>query len=482
MRIVLLIPQSRFAKNVARDLIYGCWCKGKRIAGIEFPPISQLQIVTILQQLNLQAELYDAAAMGKTIEDIKKELLDVDIIIVLTATATINEDAAVLAELKKDNRKLLTLVYGAHPTFMPKYTLSKKGIDIAVRREAELVIRDLTMAISKGVDWRAIKGISFLSDGKFVSNPDYEYIGNLDSLPIPDRTLLSKNADYFNPVVKRLPFTTMFTSRGCPGNCTYCSSPPFYGRVIRSMGPERVAEEMSLIQSQGYREIFFRDEIFTINKNRTTQICEKIIEKELDLTWIASARIGSVDFETMKLMKKAGCHMIRFGVESGSQKILNNIKKGITIDQTRRTFEWIHRAGLDTHAHLMIGAPGESKETIDQTIRLLKEIKPAIITCGICMPYPGTQLFDYVLKSYPEIGDGSECDLSHLHTQGYYNELFCDLSYAELAHNIKRIYRNFYLRPEYIFSWFKRIKTLDEVKRVFLAGCQIFEFMFTNDG
>lgn len=481
MRATLLIPPSKFSNNVARDLIYGCWCKGKRIAGIEFPPISQLQVVTVLRNAGIHAGLYDAAAMRKTLNDIKQDLAGYNMVIVLTSTMTVNEDADILAELKKITPGLLTVVYGAHPTFMPRYTVSKEGIDIAVHREPEFIIRDLALSMAGGKDWRAINGISFKSDGKFIANPDYGFIEDLDALPIPDRTLLAKNIDYFNPVVKRMPFTTMFTSRGCPGRCIYCSSPPFYGKIIRAMSAERVVEEMEIVQSQGFREVFFRDEIFTVQKKRTIEICEKMIEKRLGLTWIASARIGSVDLETMKLMKEAGCHMIRFGVESGSEKILKNIAKDITVSQTRQNFEWVHKVGLDTHAHLMLGAPGETKETINETICLLKQIKPTIITCGVCTPYPGTKLFDWVVEKYPDIGDGSDCDLSHLHTQGYYNEVFCELSPEELSRGIKRIYRSFYFRPEYVFSWIWRIRSPDELKRIILAGTQIFDFVVQNE-
>jgi len=481
MKAVLIIPPSKFTSNVARDLIYGCWCKGKRIAGIEFPPISQLQVVTALRNAGIDAALYDAAAMRKTLADMKKELHGYDMAIMLTSTMTVNEDAATLAELKKVNPRLLTVVYGAHPTFMPKYTVSKEGIDIAVRREPEYIIKDLAQAIEQGKDWRKMAGIAYNTPEGAVSNQDYPFIENLDELPMPDRSLLPPDIDYFNPVIKRTPFTTIFTTRGCPGLCTYCSSPPFYGRSIRSMSAARVLAELEEIVRLGYKEVFIRDEIFTVKKSRTIEICEGILAKDLDLTWVASARIGSVDLETMKLMKRAGCHMIRFGVESGSDKILKNIKKGITTSQIRETFKWVREVGLDTHAHLMLGTPGETEDTIDETIAFLKEIRPSIITCGICTPYPGTGLFDLVNAKYPEIGDGSTCDLSSLHTQGYYNEVFCELSAQKLSEGIKKIYRSFYLRPGYVFEWLGKIKSIDEFKRVILAGTTIFDFALRGD-
>jgi len=483
LKIMVLIPPSKFSRNVARDLIYGCWCKGKRIAGIKFPPLSLLLVATVLKKDGFDVSLLDAAATGMSIEELKKIAPEFSLVVLLTSTMTVNEDASVLSELKKANPQLKTAVFGAHPTFMPRHTLAKKGIDIVVRREAEFIIRDLARALAKGgSEWKKVKGIGYREDsGEVFLNELYPFIENLDELPIPDRTMLPAGVDYFNPVVKRVPYTTMMTSRGCPGQCTFCSSPPFYGRKIRYRSVESMIEELEEIKRLGYREVFFRDEIFTVIKSRTIALCEEMIKRKLNLSWICSARIGSVDKEMMEIMKKAGCHMIRFGVESGSQKILDNIKKGITLEQTRETFRWAHQVGLDTHAHLMIGTPGETKETIEETINFVKEIEPTIITCGICTPYPGTQLFEEVRAKHPEIGDGSQCDLSRLHTKSFYNEVFTELTPEELSAGVRRVYRKFYLRPSYLLRWLIRIRSVDEFRRVTLAGTQVFDFIFRGD-
>ncbi len=478
----MLVPSSKFARNVARDLIYGCWCKGKRIAGIKFPPVSLLLVATVLKKEGHEVVLYDASALRKSLKDLEEEIVDYQAVVILTSTMTVNEDAQVLARLKSKNKELVTVVYGGQPTFMPRYTLAREGIDIVVRREAEFVIRDLINALEKGnASWKKVKGIGFKEKEEVFLNEDYPFIENLDELPFPDRTMLPRDIDYFNPVVKRMPYTTAFTVRGCPGKCTFCSSPSFYGRKIRFRSAESVLQELEIIQSQGYQEVFYRDEMFPVSKKRVIDICQGMIERGWDLTWICSARIGTVDKEMMKLMKEAGCHMIRFGVESGVQKILDNIKKGITVEETRQTFRWAHEVEIDTHAHLMIGMPGETRETMNHTLRFIKEIDPTIITAGICTPYPGTGLFEEVRKKYPQIGDGSQCDLQDLHTKSFYNEAFTALSNEELSRNIRRFYRNFYLRPSYLLKWIKRIRSLDELKRVTIAGTNIFSFSVKGD-
>lgn len=483
MKIMVLIPFSRFSRNVARDLIYGCWCKGKRIGGIRFPPISQLLVATFLKKAGHEVNLFDMTTQKRGFANLRQEILNnYRCVIILTSTMTLKEDTDILAELKEINKNLKTVLFGAHPTFMPHATLGYRGVDFIIRGEAEYIIRDLVNALDKdGLSWKAVAGLGYQDKGSIILNAPYPFIENLDELPIPDRTMLTANTDYFNPVVKRMPYTTVFTSRGCPGRCVFCSSPAFYGRTIRFRSARSVLEELEIIQKLGYKEVFFRDEIFTVSKERTLEICEGILEKKIDLAWVCSARVDSVDKETMRLMKRAGCHLIRFGVESGAQEILDNIKKDISIEQTWNTFSWAEEIGIDTHAHLMVGMPGETQGTIEKTILFAKELNPTIVTFGICTPYPGTELFDRVKEKYPRIGDGSSCNLSYLHTRGFYNKVFTALSDEALAKNIRRAYRSFYLRPTYILKWLSRFDTLNECQRVSLAATQVLDFIFRGD-
>jgi len=482
MRTLVLIPPSKYSKNVARDLLYGCWCKGKRIAGIQFPPLSLLLVATVLKNDGNKVKLFDASLEKDGMDILKKIIKDYDMVTLLTSSMTVNEDAEVLKSLKEINKSLRTIVFGSAPTFVPQFTLEKDGIDIAVKGEAEFIIRDLARSFRKGNDeWKGTAGISFRDSGKVISNPPYPFISNLDDLPIPDRTMLDKNVDYFNPIVKRMPYTTMFTSRGCPGRCTFCSSPAFYGRKIRYRSSDSVLKELEVISSLGYREIFIRDEIFTVSKERTRKICEGILERKLDISWIASARIGTVDEEMLTLMKRAGCHLIRFGVESGVQDVLDNIKKDIKVPQIEETFKWVHKIGLDTHAHLMIGMPGDTLDTVETTIKFVKKIDPTVATFGITTAYPGTDLFEIVSRKHPEIKDGSACDIRRLHTKGFYSEAFTSMSESELKNSVRRAYSKFYLRPIYVLKWFLRIKSKDELKRVLLAGTQVFDFVLRGD-
>ena len=486
MDVLFLVPSTtKHGKvtNIPRDLVYGCWCKGKRIAGVTFPPVSQVQTATVARNSGHNVTFLDAAGEGIPTENIINKISDFQVVVMQTSTMTIKHDAEILSNLKKTNPKLITVVNGSHPTFEPEHTVSLEGIDIAVRRESEYIVRDLLNAFNKKDNsWKQVKGIAYLDENKNpIVNEYYPMIQNLDELPCPDRTMLPKNVDYYNPIVKRMPYTTMYSSRGCPGMCTYCSSPPFYGNKVRMRSAEKMLEDVRIIISQGYKEIFFRDENFTSSKKRVMKFCQGIIDQKLDITWIVSSRADYFDKEMIEKMKEANCHMVRIGVETGSPKLLENVKKEVTIDQVRQVFKWTHEVGMGTHAHLMIGMPGETLETIQETIDFVKEIKPTVITCGICTPYAGTELFNQVKEKYPEIGDGSDLNVEILHTQSFFNQAYTELDHETLSKQLRRLYMEFYMRPGYIIDRFKKINSFNEFKRVSLAATQVFDFVLHGD-
>lgn len=477
VKVLVLNPPSKYAKNVVRDLIYGCWCKGKRIGGAKIPPINLLSIASVLIKEGHDVKLIDALAEQKPLTEISQCIDKYDVIIISTSTMSFSEDIGVLAEFKRINKSIITVIFGSHPTFMPEHALKFEEVDIIVRREPEYIIRDVINALETGgASWKKVGGIGYREGEKIVLNDYYPLIDNLDNLPIIDRSLLPEDIHYFNPLVKRLPYTTIMTSRGCPAKCNFCTVPVFYGQKVRSRSAESVLTELEFIQNQGYKEVWIRDETFTIFKKRNVQIFNEMLDRGLDLSWICNARVGTVDKDMMTLMKKAGCHTIKFGVESGVQQILDNIKKGINIGQTRETFKLAHEVGINTHAHIMLGCPGDTRDTIDATISFVKEIDPTTVTFGICTPYPGTALFDEVAHKNRDIQDGSSCGLNVVHEHAFYNEYFTDLSSEELEKAVTQAYRSFYFRPKYVLKTLSKVRDLGDLKRIILAGSNVFEF------
>jgi radical SAM superfamily enzyme YgiQ (UPF0313 family) len=356
-------------------------------------------------------------------------------------------------------------------------------VDIIVFHEPEFILRDLMKVLDKGgEEWKSVRGIGYRENGDIRINEPYPFIDNLDDLPVLDVGLLPPGIDYFNPLVRRMPYITLTTSRGCPGKCTFCTAPHFDGPRLRFQSASYVIQEIEYMLDRGFREIFFRDDTFFVQKSRDKEICRKIMERNLDVSWLANARVNLIDRETMELAKAAGCHTIKFGIESGVQEILDNVNKGYRLEQARQVFQWTRDVGLNTHAHVMVGNPGDSLETIKQTIEFTKELRPTTATFGICTPYPGTPLFDQVAEVFPEIADGSATDLSKLHTEGLFNEHFCELTKEELAGLVQKAYRAFYLRPSYWFSTARtQFGSIDDIKRVSLAATNVLDFIFRGD-
>ncbi len=483
MKILVVNPSSLYTKNVVRDVLYGCWCKGKRIGGGTVPPFFLLSTATVLRQDGQDVDFLDAQADQRTLEDVKRIIDRYDVVISNTATMTMNEDAAFLQGLKDSNPRLRTIVFGSHTTFLPENALTKQGVDIIVRREPEFVVRDLIREFEKGGDgWKSVLGIGFMEGDKPVVNDHYPFIDNLDVLPFIDVDFFPRHIDYFNPIIKRMPYITTITSRGCPSKCTFCTAPFLYGPRFRVRSARSVVEEIKTYVAAGFREVYFRDEIFTVNKRRTHEICQALIDEKVDVTWICNAKVGFIDKPMMEIMKPAGCHLLKFGVESGVQSVLDRVIKGFKVEQTVETFRWAHEVGIDTHAHTMLGMPGDTPETVQRTTQFIREIDPTTATFGICTPYPGTPLFDEVAHRTAELGDGAQIDLSKLHTTAEFNELYTTgLSADDIEKSVRRAYRKFYLRPSYIASRASKIASFDEFKRVVIAGTKIFDFTVRGD-
>ena len=478
MKVLCLNPPSKYSTNVARDLFYGCWCKGKRIAGQLFPPLNLLYVATVLKSeghnvfvWDAQAERKDFTAVAKDIEKEKPEVLFIP-----TSTMNIKEDSALLHAYKKVNPGMITVAFGSHINFDPKQSLDFGGVDYGIAREPEAVIKNLINALGRNDPVDDIPGISYVKNEKLRINPPAPFIANLDDLPIPDRSYI-EDFVYFSPLVKKIPWTNALTSRGCPGKCNFCTSPYFYGQSLRFRSAENVVAEMEYLLSLGYKEVFYRDETFTAHQPRLKKICELIIEKGIEISWLCNARIDTLNRnkETLALMKKAGCHLVKIGVESGSQTILDNIRKGIKVEDTIKVFRWMNEVGMESHAHMMLGCPGETKETVNQTIEFIKMIKPTTVTFNAFTLFPGTPMYEEIKAKVPTL-DGAEHDTVREHSIGDHSEVYSELLEGEVGHAVRRAYKEFYLRPAYVWQTLKKMRSLDEFRRTVSAGLDVFSY------
>ena len=445
------------------------------------PPLNDLYVATHVRNGGFDIIFCDAQFELDRYRELENGgFAGIGAVVLLSSTQSFAEDVVLLRKMKVRNPALAGILYGSHPTFMPKYCLSADVVDFIVLREPEESLRQLLLCLQEKGDPALVAGIGFRNQSGEIIITESRPFMNMDDLPIPDRALLPKGIDYFNPVVWRVPYTTMQTSRGCPGKCIFCTAPEFYGRKIRFRSTENVMAELREIKAQGFKEVFFRDETFTAYKERNIEICNRMIEEKLNLTWIANGRVDMIDRETMALMKKAGCHMVKFGVETGCDEILCNYRKGTTAAQARKAFADANAIGMDTHAHMVIGGPGETPETLEATLRFVKEINPSTASFGLLTPYPGTELFRRVEALHPEIRDGSDSNMANLHVDGFFSESICGIDGPTLNKWLLKCYRRFYLRPGYIFRRALGLRSFSQTAVMFIAGLNIFQFAFSG--
>lgn len=483
MRVLFVRPPNGAAgSNTVRDFIYGCWCNGRRIGGMRMPPLNELSAATCARAAGADSTFLDAQMEPDRHRELAaRRFADIDVVAIMSSTQSFREDVAYLDTIKRANPRMRSILFGSHPTFMPEHALRPEGVDYIVMGEPEESIRCLLRALVDGGSMENVAGIGYRNGrGEARVNPPRSLL-DVNELPIPDRTMLSgSRADYFNPVVKRMPYTTMQTSRGCPGKCTFCTSPVFYGNRYRLRSADKVLEELREVVRLGYREVFFRDETFTVDRRRILDICEAMLTEGIDLTWIANGRVDMIDRERMTSMKRAGCHLLKFGVESGDDDMLKSYKKGVTCEQTEAAFRLAREVGLATHAHIILGGPGETPDTIEKTIRFAKKIRATTASFGIVTPYPGTELFESVAKKRPEIADGSASNMTNLHIQGFYSEEICQMSSKQLSRAVVRAYRKFYLRPTYLANRLFSSRSMEELMIQSIGGFNVLLFAVTG--
>ena len=452
MRAVFVNPPLPGLEGLVRDLIYGCWCGGRRVGGIEFPPVPLALMATLLRREGIPAAIVDAPAEGLSESDVAARLSPGDLLFCVSSPLSAEIDVPFL-ERMRSRSGVRTVLLGAFPTFRPADALARDAVDYIVRGEPELAVAGLCRTLAAGEkDSGNIPGVGRKEDGEVVLPETVGVPPDLDSLPIPDRGLLPDSRRYFNPVVRHRRFTTMFTSRGCFGRCTFCSSPGFFGGKARYRSAESVLSELCAVRDEGYREVFFRDELFTGDRRRLFTLCSEIPRRGIRVGWVCSTRVDRIDEDAAMAMKAAGCHLVRMGVESGSQPVLDRIRKGITVADTVAAFAACRKAGLSTHAHTMVGLPGETAADFGETIRLVREIRPTYLTMSICTPFPGTALYRE-LERTGEIPSSSYLGRNALHglySAPVHNHLFSGIPSAELERCLKTAYREFYLNWGYV--------------------------------
>ena len=366
---------------------------------------------------------------------------DFEFLVLFTSTPGFENDIRLAAKMKQANPGLDVCFVGPHVTALPEESLrAGKAIDFLVRREFDHQVVDY----ANGKALKELPGVSFRQNGSFVHNPESPQIDDLDALPWVTKVYKRDlDIERYNVPFLLHPYLAFYTERGCPALCTFCLWPQtLSGHRWRTRSADDVAGEVrwTLDNYPGLKEIFFDDDTFNIRKSRVIELCEKL--KPLNFTWSCTSRV-TVDYETLKAMKDAGCRLLIVGYESGDPQILKNIKKGATVEQAERFTKDCKKLGLIIHGDYIIGLPGETRESIRRTMEFAKRMDTETIQVSIAHPYPGTEFYDYVRENNLITLDSMTDETGHQLPNIKYGEL----DEAEILDWVEKFYDEYYFRP-----------------------------------
>jgi radical SAM superfamily enzyme YgiQ (UPF0313 family) len=439
------------------------------------PPLGLAAIASGLERDGAHIKILDANALKLDHSEVTRYLSNVDIVGITAMTPTISPALQIARNIKDKDKDMHIIIGGPHSTIFPEETLKHAPeIDFVVKGEGEETTRELVRNFNAKEKLVDVQGIAFRIKGEIVNTPSRPFVSSLDDLSFPAYHLLpiGKYRPY-PPHGIKLPFMSLLTSRGCPFQCTYCSK-PIWGTKVRAQSPSRTMKEIRYLNEKlGVNEILFYDDTFTINKKRTLSLCKEIRESGIEISWSCETRVDLVDSALLSEMKSAGCYAISFGVESGNQSILDSLRKGIKLADAERAFKIAHSTGIITIGYFMLGSPGETSETIMETIDFAKRLDSDFAQFSITTPFPGTELYDMYKGEYEKDGDWNKfiyAKVKDIDAPVFETEL---LSREDLKNLSKDAYKKFYMQPEYILKRLLTIKSLSDLK-LNIAGFRMF--------
>jgi anaerobic magnesium-protoporphyrin IX monomethyl ester cyclase len=369
-------------------------------------PLGLAYVAAVLEKSGFSVEIYDNYLLGQPIETVKAEIKkrQPEIVGITCSSLTYSCCVEMAKAAKEAYPPCKVVVGGPHASYMPETLLQHREIDFVVIGEGESAMVKLAASIQKGEPKTVsaiIPGVACKVAGETVKTPQ-QFISDLDIIPFPARHLLPmKMYDRVLPYIDAKPVDTMSILRGCPYQCAYCETRELWGTSCRAFSPQRVIDEIkNMIENYGTKGIYFVGDNFTINKNRTIELCHKIKENKLDLKWTCETRADLINKELLSEMKSAGCQTIFFGVESGSERIQQKLNKNIDLQEVKRTFDLTRQLGIRTATSFMLGIPGETVEDMQATFKYAKTLKADVCMFNIYIACPGSKLYDEVISQH----------------------------------------------------------------------------------
>ena len=369
-----------------------------------------------LKKLNIEVFFKDYASEKLKKDDLEKDFIkfNPDIVLTSTTNSTIDFDIEILNNLKKLKKEIILTIKGAiffkAPVTILK-SLNLNQIDFLIGGEVEFAFKDLVIQInSKKHDYKSVTGIFFRNnDGEWNSSIFENWNVDIDDLEFPDRSIIN-NKLYIRPDTGE-PQATIATSRGCPASCIYCLTPSISGKKVRFRSPDSIVKELEdCYFNYGIKNFFFKSDTFTIDKIWVTEVCNNIKKSKINnkISWVANSRVRPLELETLTAMKSAGCWLVAFGFESGSDETLKKIKKGATVEDNLKAAQLTKKAGLKLYGFYLVGLPWENLNHLKATEEHIFKTQPDFLELHIAVPYYGTELFqitkDDGLLKVPVIG------------------------------------------------------------------------------
>lgn len=451
--------------------LYGDLSEG----GSELPPLGLALMAAVTREQGYQVKIIDAAALRLSYDDTLKAILQEspDVLGITSTTITIYNAATVARMVKKANDRMKIVIGGTHVTACPRETMAAfPEFDVGVVGEGEITFLELLQHFKEEKGLNGCLGLVFQKNGETVFTGRREFIKDLDQLPFPAWDLLPNLVDYYQPAadsLNRSPATLLITSRGCAGKCIFCEKSMF-GNLYRGYSAEYIVRMVEHLQKNyGIKEIFFEDDNFLVFRKTIQDFCRLLKEKKLDLSFSVMGRVDAVNPQTLKMLKDAGCWQIGYGCESGSQKILDIINKGVKVEQIEKALRLTREAGLKIKGLFMIGNFGETKETIAATFSFIRNNPMDDFHINCFTPFPGTEaarLASQYGKFDPDWHKANMISPDNFIPHG--------MTFDDMLYYHKKAYRIFYLRPRIVIYYLQKMMKSRKLFIKILRGMRAF--------
>ncbi len=430
------------------------------------PPLGILYIAAICKKEGFSVKIIDAESEGVTTEQLIERIVKENprFLGISVMTPQIIQALEISKKVKERIPNTKIVLGGGHVNSVGKEIFQfSKDVDYLIHGEGEYTFLEL---LQKKKD-EEVKGLIWRKNDEIIKNAPRTLIEDLDSLPFPDLDLIDLNL-YRVPYSQHSKTMSMICSRGCPYRCSFCDAFKTHGRKARVRSPKNIVDEMeNNYKKYGVKDFSIRDSTFVLDKKWVEEICDDIQKRGLKISWRCNSRVDTLDETILRKMKKSGCHVLGIGVESGSQEVLNRIKKGITPQQVIDAFKIIDKVGIRAIGFFMIGNPGDNPENVRKTIELAKKVNPDFAHFAICTPFPNTELYDWALETGAlknkhwymkkvEKWMGYHLQLGYITLPG--------LNPKQQEELLKKANKEFYFRLRYLWKAIKRLNSISGIK------------------